>query len=140
VKKRIRKPGTFRTGSFQEFKDFTLAVARGERKAGPSEPKIWVESADPSEQTTTQVQFQSLEAGAKLLSPKNRALLRLIADRRPKSVSELATLTHRAEPNLLRTLHKLSEAGLIRLDRGQGRAYQPVVTARKVHFEIDLLI
>ena len=51
----------------------------------------------------------------------------------------LATLTHRAEQNLMRTLHKLSEAGLVRLDRGEGRAYRPMVTARTVHFEIDLL-
>ena len=105
----------------------------------PDRAQIWVESADPSEKRATLVQFQSLEDGAKLLSPKNRALLRLIADRQPKSVSELATLTRRAEQNLLRTLHKLSEAGLVRLARGEGRAYQPVVTARRVHFEIDFL-
>ena len=139
MKKRTRKPGTFKTGSFREFKEFTLAVVRGERKVDSRDPKIWVEAIDPSEQSATQVQFQSLEAGAKLLSPKNRALLRTIADRRPKSVSELAILTHRAEQNLLRTLHKMSKAGLVRLDRGEGRSYQPVVTARTVHFEIDLL-
>ena|SRR5208282_2429998 len=138
MKKPTQKPGTFKTGSYREFKEFTLAVVRGERKVDPSEPKIWIELADRSEKKATLVQFQSL-AGVKLLSPKNRALLRLIADRQPKSVSELATLTRRAEPNLLRTLHKLSEAGLVRLDRGEGRAYQPVVTARRVHFEIDLL-
>jgi predicted transcriptional regulator len=139
MKRQTRKPGTFKTGSFQEFKQFTLAVVRGKRKVDPSEPKIWVESADPSEKRVSVVQFQSLEAGAKLLSSKNRALLRLIADRQPKSVSELAILTRRAEQNLLRTLHKLSQAGLLRLDRGAGRAYRPVVTARSVHFEIDLL-
>jgi hypothetical protein len=27
-----------RTGTFQQFKDDTLAVARGERKADPNEP------------------------------------------------------------------------------------------------------
>jgi predicted transcriptional regulator len=75
----------------------------------------------------------------KLLSVKNRELLRIIAEQRPKSVSELAVMTHRAQQNLLRTLHKLSAVGLVRLDKGEGRAYQPVVTARKVHFEIDLL-
>jgi predicted transcriptional regulator len=139
MKKRTRKPGTFKTGSFREFKEFTLAVVKGQRKIDPTEPRIWVESADPSDKRAMLVQFQSLEAGAKLLSPKNRALLRLIVDRQPKSVSELATLTRRAEQNLLRTLHKLSDAGLVRLDRGEGRAYLPVVTARTVHFEIDLL-
>jgi predicted transcriptional regulator len=138
MKRRTRRPGRFKTGSFQEFREFTMGVLRGERKIDPTEPKIWVESAD-AEKKARDVQFQSLEAGAKLLSAKNRALLRVIAERRPKSVSELAELTHRAEQNLLRTLHKLSAVGLVRLDKGEGRAYQPVVTARKVHFEIDLL-
>src|SRR5947209_8617583 len=72
-------------------------------------------------------------------SAKNRALLRLIVERHPKSVSELAILAGRAEQNVLRTLHKLSAVGLVRLDKGEGRAYQPVVAGRKVHFEIDLL-
>ena len=139
MKKHTRRPGTFKTGRFRDFKEFTLAVVRGRRKVDPSEPKIWVESAEPSRKKALPIHFQSLEAGAKLLSAKNRALLRLIADRQPKSVSELAVLTRRAEQNLLRTLHKLSQAGLVRLDRGVGRAYLPVVTARKVHFEIDLL-
>lgn len=139
MKKQTRKPGTFTRGSFREFKEFTLAVARGERKVDPRKPKIWVEAIDSAERRAPKVQFHSLEAGAKLLSPKNRTLLRMIAERRPKSVSELAVLTHRAEQNLLRTLHKMSAAGLVRLDRGEGRAYQPVVTARTVHFEIDLL-
>jgi len=139
MKKRTPKHGTFKTGSFREFREFTLAVVRGQRKIDPTEPKIWVESLDPSVKRATLVQFRSLEAGAKLLSPKNRALIRLIASRRPKSVSELAILTRRAEQNLLRTLHKLSDAGLVRLDKGEGRAYEPVVTARRVHFEIDLL-
>jgi predicted transcriptional regulator len=87
-----------------------------------------------------EIRFQSLEAGAKLLSANNRALLRLIAERHPKSVSELAILAGRVEQNVLRTLHKLSAAGLVRLDKGEGRAYQPVVAGRRVHVEIDLLV
>jgi|SRR5271155_2472146 len=133
----IRRPSTSKTGSFQVFKEFSLAVVHGERQIDPKEPKIWVERTDASDKT--RVRFQSLEAGAKLLSVKNRKLLRIIAEQRPKSVTELAALTQRARQNLLRTLHKLSAAGLVRLDEGEGGAYQPVVTARKVHFEIDLL-
>jgi hypothetical protein len=30
-------------GTFEEFKSFTLAVARGEKKVGPNEPRIWVD-------------------------------------------------------------------------------------------------
>lgn len=128
----------YKKGTYQDFKEFTLDVVKGKRKVNPNEPKIWVESADANA-GVREIQFHSLEAGAKLLSAKNRALLRLIAERRPKSVSELAMFAGRAEQNVMRTLHKLSAVGLVRLDRGEGRAYQPVVAGRKVHFEIDLL-
>jgi hypothetical protein len=43
-----RKSGTFKTGSFPEFKEFSLAVVRGERQIDPKEPKIWVERTDAS--------------------------------------------------------------------------------------------
>jgi len=129
---------TYRQGTYQEFKKFSLDVVKGKRQVDPNEPKIWVESTD-ADAGVREIQFHSLEAGAKLLSAKNRALLRLIAERHPKSVSELAVLAGRAEQNVLRTLHNLSAVGLVRLDKGEGRAYQPVVAGRKVHFEIDLL-
>jgi predicted transcriptional regulator len=128
-----------RTGTFQEFKDYTVAVARGERRVDTREPKMWCEPVETGEHADRAVNFASLEAGAKLLSAKNRALLRAIADGRPGSVAELAEMTGRAEQNVLRTLNKLAAAGVIRLDKGAGRARRPVLTARKVHFEIDLL-
>ncbi len=124
-----------KTGTFEEFKDHTLAVARGERTVDPHEPKVWVERTGAEEGT---MQFRSLEAGAKLLSAKNRALLRLIATRHPRSVHELATIAGRAPQNVQRTLHRLSAAGLVRLTPGEGRTLRPTLTARKVHIEIDL--
>ncbi len=126
-----------RTGTFQEFKDYTLAVARGEHRVQPGEPRVWCETIEGDGRE--EVQFASLEAGAKLLSAKNRALLRAIAEQRPKSVTELAAMTGRAEQNVLRTLNKLAAAGIVRLDRGEGRARRPTLAARKIHFEIDLL-
>jgi len=128
-----------RTGPFQEFKDHTLAVARGERRVEPGEPRVWCERIEGGTSGEGAVQFASLEAGAKLLSAKNRVLLRMIAERHPKSVAELAAMAGRAEQNLLRTLNKLAAAGIVRLDRGEGRAIRPTLAARKVHFEIDLL-
>ncbi len=128
-----------RTGTFQEFKDHTLAVARGERRVEADEPRMWCETIEGGESGEAGVQFASLEAGAKLLSAKNRLLLRTIAERQPKSVTELAAMTDRAEQNVLRTLNKLAAAGIVRLDRGEGRAIRPTLTARRVHFEIDLL-
>jgi predicted transcriptional regulator len=129
-----------RTGTMQQFKDYTLAVARGEHKVDPNEPKIWIERRDSRDGVETAIQFTSLEAGAKLLSAKNRELLRLIVTREPRSVSELAEMAHRAPQNVQRTLHRLSEAGIVRLSPGEGRAVRPTVTARKVHIEIDLAL
>ena len=128
-----------KTGSFEQFKAMTLAVVRGGHKRSANEPKIWVEAVEGIEPTKGNIQFHSLEAGVKLLSVKNRELLRMSAKRQPKSVSALALMTGRAEQNLLRTLRKLTDAGIVRLDQGEGRAFKPVVTASKVHFEIDLL-
>ena len=128
-----------KSGTFREFQDHTLAIARGERRVEPGEPKIWSEPVARSDKAGTGVRFASLEAGAKLLSAKNRALLRTIAEREPKSVTELAAMTGRAEQNVLRTLNKLAMAGVVRLSRGEGRAKRPILAVRKVHIEIDLL-
>ena len=125
--------------TFEEFKEFTRAVARGDRTVDPNEPKIWFERVETGEKAEEIVHFPSLEAGAKLLSAKNRALLRAIAENKPQSVTALAAMTGRAEQNVLRTLNKLAAAGIVRLDKGEGRARRPVLAARKVHFEIDLV-
>jgi predicted transcriptional regulator len=131
-------PEKVRTGTFKAFQAFTLAVARGEQTVDPSEPKIWIESLEGGEGAEREVRFTSLEAGAKLLSVKNRELLRLIVMREPQSVSELADMAHRAPQNVQRTLQRLSKAGIVRLSPGEGRALRPILAARKVHIEIDL--
>lgn len=46
-------PPNAKTGSFQEFKEFTRGVLRGARKIDPTEPRIWVQSAHPSTKTRT---------------------------------------------------------------------------------------
>jgi predicted transcriptional regulator len=51
--------------SYEEMKARTMAVARGERRVGADEPKVWVTSAG---------------AFAKVLSSGDRDLLRAIAD------------------------------------------------------------
>ena len=35
-----------KAGTFQEFKEYTLAVGRGERTVDPSEPKVWCEPVE----------------------------------------------------------------------------------------------
>ena len=81
----------------------------------------------------------SPEAMVKLLSEENLTLLRLIVDREPKSLGELAVLSRRKESNLSRTLRKLREAGIVGFVEGPGRRLEPRVTARRVTLDLDLV-
>ena len=58
-----------------KIRERALAIARGEHKPKPGEPKIW---------------FTSMKSLAEVLSDDNRALIRVIAETRPGSISELA--------------------------------------------------
>jgi predicted transcriptional regulator len=80
---------TLRVGiaSHEQFKEYTMAIARGEHKRTPDEPKVW---------------FSSIESFAKILSESNRELLRVIAETKPQSLNELAKRTGRAKSNLSR--------------------------------------
>jgi hypothetical protein len=99
----MRKPKTFKTGSFQEFKEFTLAVVRGKRKVDPREPKIWVESA-PEAEPLLRLAFIHFSAFSYSLSPlskiprpvqeegKRRGGCSLFCDRRDARVRAAATV------------------------------------------------
>jgi len=106
-----------RKALFEEMR----AVARGEVAASG-------DAALPS--------VESAEALLRLLTPDNRGLLRTIRDVKPKSVAELARLTNRAEPNLLRTLAKLEAFGLIEMQTVERRRV-PVAKLEKLRLEID---
>jgi len=68
--------------SYEEMKARTMSVARGERRGAPNEPKVW---------------FSSTESFAKVLSAGNRELLRVIAEKAPGSLDELARMTGKAK-------------------------------------------
>jgi predicted transcriptional regulator len=105
--------------SYEEMKAMTLAIARGQRKLSPREPRVW---------------FASTESFAKVLSAGNRDLLRIIAERAPGSLDELAELAGRKKSNLSRTLKTMENHGLVRLERGaRGR-----IAAKVVHDRIEL--
>ena len=99
---------TLRVGiaTYEEMKARSLAVARGKHKPGPHEPKVW---------------FRSAESFAKVLSDRNRELLRIIAERGPESLAELAELTGRQKSNLSRTLKTMAGYGFVRLKRRGAR-------------------
>ena len=107
--------------STDEYKKRTLAIARGEYKPRPGEPKLW---------------FTSLESAAKLLSQSNRDLLARIAREKPSSVTELALQTGRAKSNLSRTLKTMERYGLVRLQKAKGRTIIPKVNYRDIRFDV----
>src|ERR671925_942781 len=110
--------------SYEEMKARTLAVARGERRIEAWEPKVW---------------FTSTESFAKILSARNRELLRVIAKRAPQSLEELAQITGRAKSNLSRTLRTMEHYGLVRLDRDERGRVRPTVIYDRVELDVPLV-
>ncbi|MBI1209652.1 MAG: helix-turn-helix domain-containing protein [Azospirillum sp.] len=109
--------------TYEDQKARLMAIARGERKVDPDEPKIW---------------FSSIESFAQVLSTKNQLLLELIAEAKPASVAELETLSGRKGPNLSRTLKTLARFGLVELRR-QGRTLVPSAIYDRVSVDLPLL-
>lgn len=99
------------------------AIARGELKPAPDDPKVW---------------FTSPESFAKILSNRNRALLEVIAQTHPKSIQDLAAQTGRAAPNLSRTLRTMEQYGLVKLHRGERGQVRPEVPYREISLTLAL--
>jgi predicted transcriptional regulator len=109
--------------SYEEMKARTMA--RGERRAAANEPKVW---------------FTSTESFAKVLSAGNRDLLRVIAEKAPGSLDELARITGKAKSNLSRTLRTMEGYGLVRLERGEHGRITPKVMHDRVELELPLIL
>lgn len=96
-----------------------LAIAKGELKPKPGDPRIW---------------FTSMRSLAEVLSDENRALLKLISDTQPDSIAALATTTGRSPGNLSRTLRTMSNYGLVEMQSVNLRQVRPV--AKAIEFRI----
>lgn len=92
-----------------------LAIARGEYKPKPGEPKVW---------------FTSMKSLAEVLSDENRALLKVIMETKPKSISALAESTGRKPSNLSRTLKTMSNYGIVEMRR-EKQYVRPIAKATK---------
>jgi predicted transcriptional regulator len=99
--------------SQQAIRARALAIARGDHQPRAGEPKVW---------------FTSMRSLAEVLSDDNRALLRVIREQKPESLSQLAEFTGRAPSNLSRTLKTMARYGLVEMQR-ELRSVRPVVTA-----------
>lgn len=82
------------------------------------------------------VWFPSVASLAAVLSDDNRRLLRLIHEKKPKSLTELAELSGRKVPNLSRTLHLMADYGLVSLQRNV-RDVEPTVLATEFLVVLD---
>lgn len=74
------------------------------------------------------VWFPSMATMAAVLSEDNRALLRIIRDAKPKTLTELAALSGRQVPNLSRTLRMMEGYGLVELKKNV-REIEPLALA-----------
>lgn len=108
--------------SREDFQNYTMAIAKGEKKLTANEPKIW---------------FDSIESMAQVLSTKNRALLRTIREQKPESLKALADKSGRHLANLSRTLKTLEKYGIVELDRTKGTV-KPRVCVNTVHAVFSL--
>lgn len=97
----------------EKMRERVLAIAKGEYKPEPSEPKIW---------------FTSMRSLAEVLSDDNRALLKIIQEAHPESISSLAAITGRKPSNLSRTLKTMSNYGLVEMRREKNHV-RPIAVA-----------
>lgn len=99
--------------SQEKIRERMLAIAKGEYKPKPGEPKIW---------------FTSMKSLAEVLSDENRALLKTIRDAQPESITGLAAITGRKPGNLSRTLKTMSNYGIVEMRR-ENRHVRPIANA-----------
>ncbi len=64
--------------------------------------------------------------------------MRIIVEKAPGSLDELARITGKAKSNLSRTLKTMAGYGLVRLERGERSRITPQVTHDRVELEIPL--
>ncbi len=95
----------------EKIRERVLAIARGDYKPKATDPKIW---------------FTSMRSLAEVLSDDNRALLKVIQEAKPQSISSLADITGRKPGNLSRTLKTMSNYGFVEMKR-ENRHVRPVV-------------
>ena len=99
----------------EQIRDRMLAIARGEIRPKPSDPKIW---------------FTSMRSLSQVLSDENRALLQVIRRSKPSSITELSLMTGRKQGNLSRTLKTMSQYGLVKMERVD-RSVRPIAKAER---------
>ena len=111
--------------SREDYKNRTIAIAKGLHKPKKNEPKVW---------------FESVKSLAQVLSNENQALLKTIIECKPKSLTELEKISNRKKSNLSRTLKTLENYGIVSLAKVNGKVVPTVkATDFKVEFGVTSL-
>jgi predicted transcriptional regulator len=84
------------------------------------------------------VWFTSAESFARVLSDRNRDLLRVIVESAPQSLAALAERTGRQKSNLSRTLKTMERYGFVRLRRGERGSLIPRVPYQRISLVVPL--
>lgn len=117
--KKVMKIGVM---SKEEYKQRTIAIAKGAYSPNSNEPKIW---------------FESLQSMAQILNSENQKLLQTILEGHPKSLRELEELSGRSSSNLSRTLKTMARYGIISLEK-KDKCIVPIVNASDFSVEFGL--
>ncbi len=106
----------------KEYRERTIAIAKGKYIPKKDEPKIW---------------FESLQSMAQVLSNDNQDLLRIIIEKKPASLKELGNVTGRKTSNLSRTLKMMALYGIVELAK-ENKTIRPIVKATSFKVEFGL--
>jgi len=105
-----------------KFQAYTIAIAKGEYKPQPSEPKIW---------------FASMKTLAQVLSDENQALLEIIDKTQPNSIQELAATTGKKSNHISQSLKTMERYGIVELVK-TSKTVRPIVKATDFQIECGL--
>jgi predicted transcriptional regulator len=87
-----------------------LAVAKGDQKQRPNDPRIW---------------FTSFEALARVFSKANIMLIEILREKDLASITDLARAVGKEKTNVLRSLKILEEFEIIEFREGEGGRKAP---------------
>ncbi len=87
------------------------------------------------------IYFESLEIMRKAITPERVKILKVIKEKHPASIYELAKLLNRNLKNVADDVHYLAELGLIELEKGKSNGREkimPIVNYDKLLLEIPV--
>jgi len=87
-----------------------LAIAKGQQKQRPNDPRIW---------------FTSFEALARVFSKANIMLIEILREKDLDSITDLARAVGKEKTNVLRSLKILAEFEIIEFKQGEGGRKAP---------------